>query len=293
MAILLAKAMNTKVFKDQALNEQFWKQGYLKVPFLNKVQLHSLRSLHQDLRPDHRYNTQDARVSYHFSFLDPNRAYKEAVFKGVQGIVAASMETHLNAYEPLIVNFVQKEPGKGEVPVHQNWNFVDEQSFCSISIWCPLVDVHAHCGALEMIPGTHRMFRNVLRSPSIPWFFRRYDQVLIDEYLEVVPVMAGEALIFDDSIIHYSKPNQGDYDRTVVQVIAVPKAAQPKHYYQKKRLLGSAFYELDVDSDFFLDFHFDITKKPDGARRTRKIDYRHPRINEQRFREKLAEEALS
>ena len=37
-------------------------------------------------------------------------------------------------YEPLIVNLFFKEPGKGEVPIHQNWTFVDESQYTSVSI---------------------------------------------------------------------------------------------------------------------------------------------------------------
>ncbi len=274
-----------RLFQQDALEADFQRNGFVKVPFLSPGQLDELRRLYRDLQPDHRFNTQDSSVSYHFSFLDPNRAYKQAVFDNVSALVAPSMQEHLTPYEPLIINFVRKEPGLGEVPVHQNWNFVDESRFCSVSIWCPLVDVGPENGALEVIPGTHRIFRNVLRSPSIPWFFKSYKDVLLREYLQVVPVKAGEALIFDDSLIHYSKPNRGDYDRTVIQVIAIPQGAQAKHYYRKKSLLRSAFYELDVNAEFFLNFKFDITDEPEGALRSRPIPYKMPRISERRFRE--------
>lgn len=274
-----------RLFLDERYQADFLKNGYVKIPFLSGEQLESLRGLYRDLQPDSRFNTQDKSVSYHFSFLDTNKAYKKAVYDGVSEVVRPSMNRVLDHYEPLIVNFVRKERGLGEVPVHQNWNFVEESRYFSVSIWCPLVDVGPENGALEVIPGTHRMFRHVLRSPSIPWFFKRYKDVLLREYLQVVPVEAGEALIFDDSLIHYSKPNRGTYDRTVIQVIAIPAEAQAKHYYRNRSLLGSSFYELDVDANFFLSFQFDITEKPEGALREKRIPYRMPRISESEFRQ--------
>jgi len=273
-----------KLFQKDTLQADFQRDGYVVVPFLSSHQLEALRQLYQNLQPDHRFNTQDNSVSYHFSFLDPNRAYKKAVFDGVSAIVAPSLVQHFTPYSPLIINFVRKEPGLGEVPVHQNWNFVDESRYCSVSIWCPLVDVGPENGALEVIPGTHRLFRDLLRSPSIPWFFKRYKNVLLKEYLQVVPVKAGQALIFDDSLIHYSKPNRGDYDRTVIQVIAIPEGAQAKHYYRKQSFLRSTFYELDVDREFFLNFKFDITQEPEGVLRSSSIPYQLPKINERKFR---------
>jgi len=273
-----------RLFKQDQHESDFERDGYVCIPFLGESQLTDLRNLYNRLTPDSRFNTQDNSVSYHFSFLDPNRAYKKAVFDGVSAIVAPSLVQHFTPYSPLIINFVRKEPGLGEVPVHQNWNFVDESRYCSVSIWCPLVDVGPENGALEVIPGTHRLFRDLLRSPSIPWFFKRYKNVLLKEYLQVVPVKAGQALIFDDSLIHYSKPNRGDYDRTVIQVIAIPEGAQAKHYYRKQSFLRSTFYELDVDREFFLNFKFDITQEPEGVLRSSSIPYQLPKINERKFR---------
>lgn len=274
------------VFLNPQLQEQFDKDGYVIVPLFSPEQIADLQQFHDSLQPNEKVNQQDKSVSYHFSFLDSNRDYKYQVFKTLAEKFKQPLSGVLDNYKPLVINFVQKEPGKGEVPVHQNWNFVDETKFTSVSVWCPLVDVGVNNGALEMIPGTHRTFRNILRSPSIPWFFKRYINTLKEEYLIPIPVKAGEALIFDDSIIHYSKPNKGDYNRLVIQVIAIPAEAQAKHYFlDKKWLFQKQMYEMDVNEEFFLNFKFHITEKPEGAINTRPIPYKLPRINKSRFKE--------
>ncbi len=272
-----------RVFKDNELQKQFDEKGYAKIQLFSKDEIAEFKQLHESLHPDNRFNTQEKNVKYHFSFLDTNIEYKENVFKKLSEKFQPKMDVILDNYEPLVINFVQKEPGLGEVPVHQNWNFVDETKYTSVSIWCPLVDVAEINGTLEVIEGTHNTFRHILRSPSIPWFFTGYEKHLINKYCKPIEVNAGEVLIFDDSLIHYSKPNRGTYDRLVIQVIAKPKEVAAKHYYMNKKLFSYETEEMDVDKNFFLNFQYHLTDKPEGALQIQKINYKKPKITKADF----------
>lgn len=277
------------LFRDPELQKEFWDKGYVKIRLFSDEEVQALKDFYYAQHPDSRFNTQEKNVKYHFTFLDTNKEYKNRVFDHVSSVIQPKIDKLLADYEPLVINFVQKEPGLGEVPVHQNWNFVDEQKYITVSIWCPMVDVAEINGTIEVVPGTHRIFRDVYRSPSIPWFFTGYEKHIIDQYCEPISVKAGEVLIFDDSIIHYSKPNRGTYNRLVIQVIAKPKAAQAKHYYMKKKLFGHDMEEMDVDQNFFLNFQYHITDKPVGELRHRMVDYKLPKINKAKFDQMMKE----
>lgn len=271
------------VFNDIEHQKEFDKKGYVKIQLFNQEEIQALNDFYRSLKPNDRFNTQEKNVKYHFSFLDTNKEYKNMVFDQLSAKFQPKMDVILQNYEPLVINFVQKEPGMGEVPIHQNWNFVDETKYVSLSIWCPLVNVAEVNGTLEVIEGTHNIFRNILRSPSIPWFFNGYEKHLIKNYCKPIEVKTGEVLFFDDSIIHYSKPNNGTYNRLVIQVIAKPKEVQAKHYYMNKKLLGFEMEEMDVDKNFFLNFKYHITDKPEGAIQVQKIKYKKPRISKSDF----------
>lgn len=281
-----------RVLLDDKLQQEFDEKGVVKVPFFDAETVAQLQRFHKEQNPNERFNTQDKSVSYHFSFLDSNREYKRRVFEHLSKIFQPVLDKYLATYEPLVINFVNKEPGLGEVPVHQNWDFVDEEKFTSVSVWVPLVDVGLNSGALEFIPGTHRTFRNIHRSPSIPWFFKRYVNELKRDFLQPITVKAGEALIFDDSIIHYSKPNKADYARLVIQVIAKPKAAQALHWYRKSLLFKKEYHKLLVDNEFFLNFNFHITEEPKEVRSSSVVEYKHPDINYRKFKEIMAEAGI-
>lgn len=277
------------VFTDKQMQNEFWEKGYIKLKLFSESEISDLNKFYSELHPKSRFNTQEKNVKYHFTFLDENKDYKHKVFDHISKIIQPKIDTLLNNYEPLIINFVQKEPGLGEVPIHQNWNFVDETKYVSISIWCPLVDVAEINGTIEVVDKTHKIFRNIIRSPSIPWFFTGYEKHIINKYCKPIEVKAGEVLIFDDSIIHYSKPNNGTYNRLVIQIIAKPKEVQAKHYYLKKGFLKNEMQEMDVDKNFFLNFKYHITEKPEGEIRSKKIDYKLPKINKKRFEEILTQ----
>jgi ectoine hydroxylase-related dioxygenase (phytanoyl-CoA dioxygenase family) len=288
--------MNTnRVFLDDQLQEEFEKKGVVKIKLLSDEEVGILKELHKRQNPNERFNTHnanDANVSYHFSFLDSNKDLKTAVFNEVSKLVQPRLDKVLDNYEPLVINFVNKEPGFGEVPCHQNWDFVDERKFVSVSVWCALVDVTENDGALEFIEGTHQLYRNeVLRSPSIPWYFKEYIEDLKSDFLKPIEVKAGEVLIFDDSIIHYSKVNKGKTDRLVVQIIAKPKAAQAKHYYLKNGLFNKTIEEMDVNTDFFLNFKFAIKERPDETfvSGVRKIPHKLPKIPLTKFKKDISE----
>jgi hypothetical protein len=281
------------VFRDQKLQEEFWEKGYVKLALFKPEEIEELKAFYAAQHPDSRFNEQEKNVKYHFTFLDTNKDYKNTVFNFISEKIQPKLDAYLADYEPLVINFVQKEPGLGEVPVHQNWNFVDETKYVSVSVWCPLVDVAEINGTIELVDGTHKTFRDVLRSPSIPWFFTGYEDHIIKNYCKPIEVKAGEVLVFDDSIIHYSKPNQGTYNRLVIQVIAKPKEAQAKHYYMKKRLLGYDVEEMDVDKNFFLNFQYHITDKPVGEIRSKTIKYTHPKINRKKFDKICSENIVS
>lgn len=280
-----------RVLNSDELQQEFDEKGYVKVKLFEPEEIEELKKIHDSLHPNDRFNTQEKNVKYHFSFLDTNKDYKKQVFTRLSEAFQPKLDKWLYNYEPLVINFVNKEPGLGEVPIHQNWNFVDETKYVSVSVWAPLVDVAEVNGTLEMIDGTHRTFRNILRSPSIPWFFTGYEKYLIEHYCKPIDVKAGEALIFDDSIIHYSKPNKGTYNRLVIQVIAKPKEVQAKHYYMKKKLFGLEMQELDVDSNFFLNFKYHLTDKPEGALRSKNISYKLPSISRRKFDQIVSEAA--
>ncbi len=96
-----------------------------------------------------------------------------------------------------------------------------------------------------------------------PGFFDKIRPQLIAKYLKPNPMTSGEALIFDDGLIHWSANNDSPEPRIAIQILCVPKDAQPVYFFFDKEH-PERFELIEVDSDFFIetDVHELMTRQP-------------------------------
>ncbi|MCC6448767.1 MAG: phytanoyl-CoA dioxygenase family protein, partial [Chitinophagaceae bacterium] len=177
-----------QVLKDRQQEIQFQKDGYIIVPFLNESEVQSLRKQYFDTiaQSGGLIQSEDAGINdvitYDFTFIDKNIEYKRLVFNVITNVFAPHVAHYLDAYKPIIANFIRKKTNAGEVPLHQNWAFVDEKKCTAVSIWCPLVDSNEENGTLQVVPGSHKRFGEV-RGPMIPWELENIKQTIIENHL--------------------------------------------------------------------------------------------------------------
>lgn len=251
-----------KVFNSPELQKEFDKNGYVQVPFISPEKVEKLKNLFVEtlpqsggqIRPEDVDTAGVTEINYDFTFIDKNPDYKRLVFDIITKEFAPEVEKLLADYKPIIANYIRKKPeGGGEVPVHQNWAFVEERKYTSVSIWCPLVDSCRENGTLEVVPGSHKRFGE-FRGPMIPWELESIKPQLIEKYLQPLDTKAGDAVILDDSIVHYSRPNKTPGLRIAIQLILIPSEVRSVHYhldYQKP----DEIKVWEVDHDFYMQFN--------------------------------------
>lgn len=256
-------------FKTPALQEQFDSQGYVTIPFLTPEEVREMWNVFEALKPLSQGNRMRAEVdfevnddiSYDFTFTDRSVEYKQRVFDEITSRFLPRTATILEAYSPIIANFIRKAPTGGEVPLHQNWAFVDETRYTSVSVWCPLIDSSLANGTLQVVPGSHKRFGR-FRGPMVPWELDGVSDHIIAEHLVPLTVRAGEAVVLDDSIIHYSTANQTKEMRLAIQLIMRPEEAPCIHYYYDREVDPPQVLMLKVEPSFFTAFHPWL--KPEG-----------------------------
>jgi len=254
--------MPNSVFKEPSLEEEFNKNGYVKVPFLSAEEVEHLKKMFFDTIAesggpktagdvDFKNN---AEITYDFTFIDRNTEYKKKVFTIITEIFQKKADKYLNNYTPIIANYIRKKEGGGEVPMHQNWAFVDEQEYTSVSIWVPLVDSNEENGTLQMVKGSHKRFGK-LRGPMIPWELESIKEKIIAQNLTPMNVKAGEGIILDDSIVHYSNINKTPGLRLAIQLIMIPAETHSIHYHLDRNVDKTKVRVLETDVDFYMEFH--------------------------------------
>ncbi len=280
------------VFKDPEQEKEFQKNGYIHVPFLSKEEVKFLWDKFHELIQKSGGNLSsgetdvefEGEITYDFTFIDKNIDYKKEVFKVIDEVFAPHYEKILNNFEPIIANYIRKTPKAGEVPMHQNWAFTDERKATSVSIWVPLVDSHRGNGALEVVPGSHKRFGEN-RGPLIPWELEGIKDEIIKNDLITCDIKAGEAIVLDDSIVHYSYPNNTNELRIAIQLILIPADLPSFHYHRDFENNANEIQILEVNHDFYMQFN--PWKKPENVKKIGAIPFKETTLNYAQFKQGL------
>jgi len=186
---------------------------------------------------------------YHCSFFDTNVDYKRETYRLIKSVFDGQAACYLNRHEILNCNFYVK-PGTGELAIHQNWPAIADLNDTTITIWCPLVVVVESNSTLQFVEGSQKPFPHV-EGPNVAGYFRDSREALMKKYLKPIPMSAGEALIFDDGLTHWSANNDSDKARIAIQILCVPADAQGVYFFYEPKT-PDQFELIAVDSAFFI-----------------------------------------
>lgn len=270
------------MFFDEKLQAEFDEKGYVAIPFLTDAEVKELYNFYlTDNKLAENYDPTYAE----FSVLNAELENRRKIFNKINSIFLPRSEKILNNCRPLIANYVCKEPKKGLVPVHQNWAVVDETKYTSISIWCPLVDTSKENGTLAFVDGSHKKFRGI-RGSYANSSFLPISEHIIKNYLTFMEMKAGHAIFLDDSVIHYSSPNQSDVIRLAIQLIMVPSEIKPYHYAFHGNQVDEMVDLYEVDEEYYLgmvNWRGDLSK----YQKLSSFNYSAPIYSEETFKQKL------
>jgi Phytanoyl-CoA dioxygenase (PhyH) len=279
-----------KIFLDGGLQNRFLDLGYVHVPMLSAGEVAHIVSSLATLRPADNFAPSGETTfgrTYHCSFLDKSIEYKRQTHELIKGVFAPHIDRYMNGYEILNCNFYVKPPGTGEFVIHQNWPAIADLNDTTVTVWCPLLDVVAENGTLQFVEGSHKILPHV-EGPTCPGYFDKFRPELIRKYLKPNPMSAGEALIFDDGLIHWSANNSSDKARVAIQILCVPKDAQPVYFFYDKEH-PERFELIAVDSDFYVNTSVaELVKRQPQWTSLGFVENRNRYVSEEEFVELLA-----
>lgn len=280
------------IFTDNKIEAEFRKNGYVTMPFISRKEVASLTQKFYEtiaqsggqITTDETGVSEGHEITYDFTFIDKNPEYKQRVFEIITQEFKPAMDKILDNYRPIIANYIRKKNESGEVPLHENWAFADERKCSTVSIWCPLIDSTVENGTLQVVPGSHKRFGEV-RGPMIPWELDNIKKQIIENHLVPLQTKAGDCVILDDSIVHYSAVNKTNELRLAIQLICIPAEFPSIHYHMDSSINPDKVDVLEVDVDFYMKFN--PWKKPEGEKVLRSIPYNHRLIDEKEFLQRM------
>ncbi|MFN8394084.1 MAG: phytanoyl-CoA dioxygenase family protein [Bacteroidia bacterium] len=241
-----------QVFRDADLQAQFERDGYLLIDFLDATTVEHLRAYYATHTPQEK-----PAYGFHVSLDDRDRDQSNSVTEELYRVLTPFVAQHFQDFQIFTSSFVIKETNpKGVVPPHQDWTFVDEKEYWSATLWIPLVDVDMDNGCLGVIKGSHRYFDWPRCSPS-PQFRTPLGEHMftIFPYLTLVPMKAGQAIIFDNRTLHASPPNTTDSPRLAAGIGVTHKDAKLFHHYLLPGQGPETVEVYAITREFFLDYN--------------------------------------
>jgi len=214
------------VFRDPVYQEHFDRFGWVKVAFLSADDLSEIDRLTRE-----KVSTCSDGLSITFVMSDEIKAATADIIKSV---FRPRITELVHDYRLITTSLINKSgKGKGEVKLHQHFCIMDETiGLPNLNIWCPLVDTDSSNGNLKVVSGTHRIPRFARPHSSDPFpYYSLSCWQLFEQCAEAVPAKAGEAIVFDNSLIHGSPPSLIDDNRTVALAGIIPKEADTIMYF--------------------------------------------------------------
>ena len=219
-------AYQRTIFHDPEQQAFFTKFGYVITPYLDPAELAELNAMFEEtVRKAHQTYSTFSQLRYYISVFDSDSAKRKTLDARVKGIFGDKVNRLLVDHRILLCNFMAKPPGAGEIEVHQDFSFVDEDRYVGFNLWVPLEDTDERNGCFYLLPGSHRALPSY-RAASVPDTLTKYNQTL-KRYMIPTPIKAGHGIIFDHRLFHYSPDNASDRWRPAVQLVVIPSEAQP------------------------------------------------------------------
>lgn len=261
------------------------KKGYTVVPLLSDDEVAYILKEIEQLKPDDKFSPSGDgvyHVSYHCTFIDTNFDYKRQANKLIREVFMPHVNRLLVDHEILTCNFFVKQYGKGRMNVHQNWPALADLKDTSVTVWCPLVDVDETNGTIQFVEGSHKIVPHI-SGPICDAYCQDFQEELIEHYLKPISLKAGEAVIFDDELLHWSADNLSAKPRFAVHLLCVPSDAKKVFYYLDQKE-SKQFEVFEVDSEFFLRHSItDLLNRPADAKSLGFVENKNRILSKEEF----------
>jgi hypothetical protein len=250
------------VFNDSLLQKQFGLKGYIILPgILTMPDLEALMEVYAQFQTE-------CTGPFHTSHFSTDITYKKQAHDSITSIVFPRVAALLNNFAPLFGNFMIKNPDPSfSLDLHADWTYVDEKEYGSVAVWIPMVDVDTQNGCLGVIEGSHRV-TNSIRGPLIRQSSRDHEGKWEKRYGKMLPLKAGDAVIYNHALLHYSHANKTNKVRPALNLSLAPADVPWLHYCQPEGAMDIELYSVP-GSDFYI--HYDHFQRPQASTLIKKL----------------------
>lgn len=281
--------MRRPLFRDPVLQERFDRVGYVTFPALGPETVREARE-HCDAME----LVDGLRAGYKVGLYQADMERKRRCREFLQAKAFPFIEPFFADRSPYVCSYLVKEPRGVIIPSHQDWSHCDETVYEPATCWIPLCDVDEDNGALGFVDGSHKYFDYLRGFPYMiveTPVYKYAKQIM--PYMNMVPLKAGEAVVFSNKTIHGSFSNDTMTPRPAVGFFLQPTNAALLSYYLKPNGACDTLLKYEATPDFYLEYNqprfWEMYKqgKVIEGRDYEEVPYRYDRIGWPEMEEKM------
>ncbi len=240
----------TGIFVDDLAERDFARDGYAIVRLIPADEAAALLESVAALRPA-RAAPGGRGSGLYVSFMDSDRDQRRAIYRHLRDALSPHVDRILPGYKVLTATLLDKPAGEGDMDLHRDWWMSADVEDRNLIIWCPLVDADEINGTIRLVTGSQRLIHD-LSAPRGGVYYAHYHEAL-KRRARSIPLRAGEALVFDATMLHWSPANDSGQARPAVNLYCLPKDAQPVFYKALSSPDGPVFELFDMSGEAYYD----------------------------------------
>lgn len=284
-----------QIIRNQVLDRLLVKRGYIQQPLLSDLEVAFLLEETRKAYPESRFNVPQDHFSRSYvanSYTDQSSEVRAIGPKIIQRILAPRIEELLDDYRILYCGLFVKAPMGGWLDIHYHPTVVEDSRHWVIDLWCPLLDTSLSNGTLCVVPESHKLFPEIIDYPSDDILFcRDYKKEIRGLHSVALPSKAGHAVIFEDSLLHWSPQNQTDTPRYAIHCTCIPKEATAVHVHFDSK--SPQQFEMYEGTDAFFDKEFGkLVPRPVNLRLMKVVPNANRPYRYDEFQERLGKASL-
>lgn len=234
-----------QVFADGEQQAEFEREGFVVVPLIAADDAAAFLEPLAKVRANADAAT-SCTTDLDQSFCTSDAAYRRRMDRLCSALIGEALLSLLVDYRLTGCGVMIKRGKAGAMGLHRDRTIMMDPSVPVVSAWCPLIDVDDSRGNLMLLPGSHKL-PNV-ETAGADRFYARHEAELKKMCISK-PLKAGEAILFDNRLLHWSLPNLFAEERPVVRGTAVASEQRLVFYKLDKSGGGKRFEILDAEAD--------------------------------------------
>lgn len=206
-----ARESSGRTFKDHQLDDALRVDGYVVMDLLEPPEVEKLIEGWATIRRSYTpaWDPTGMSVTLRHPGID------HLAHDLVKPVVEPRVQEVCQGRTGFMSTYLVKRAKSGELPGHLDWRLVDEPDSLTYGCWIALHDMTPETGALGVVAGSHVLV-DFDRTPIDPGHDRVGDITARAGRSETLYVSAGQAIVFDHRLIHFSEANASDQDRLAV-----------------------------------------------------------------------------